>query len=150
MAGVTSGVGIFSGINSAQIIDQLMAIESVPKTQIQTRILDMKRQQAAFLDLNSRLASLKDAAAAFRLNKVFQTRSSTSSDADTLTATAGTDAAPGSYSFIVDRLVSTQQMLSAGFANRDSSAVGATSFTFESTQARLDKDVALSDLNGGA
>jgi flagellar hook-associated protein 2 len=150
MAGVTSGVGIFSGINSANIIDQLMAIESLPKTQIQARITDMKRQQAAFLDLNSRLGALKDAAAAFRLNKIFQTRSASSSDADTLTATAGTDAAPGSYSFIVDRLVSTQQMLSAGFANRDSSAMGATSFTFESTKARLDKDVALSDLNGGA
>jgi flagellar hook-associated protein 2 len=49
----------------------------------------------------------------------------------------------------VDRLVSTQQMLSTGFTNKDSAAVGATSFTFESTQARLDKDVALTDLNGG-
>src|SRR5262245_43203310 len=150
MAGVTSGVGIFSGIDSASIIDQLMSIESIPKTQIQARITDMKRQQAAYLDLNSRLSALKDAAAAFRLNKIFQTKNAASSDADTLTATAGTSAAPGSYSFIVDRLVSTQQLLSAGFANRDSAAVGATSFTFESTQARLDKDVALSDLNGGA
>src|SRR5262249_33946055 len=33
--------------------------------------------------------------------------------------------------------------------NQDSSALGATSFTFESTAARLDKDMALADLNGG-
>src|SRR5262245_48789736 len=113
MAGVQSGVGIFSGINSSQIIDQLMAIEALPKQRAQVRIADMKRQQAAYLDLNSRLGALRDAAAAFRTNKIFQTKNAASSDADTLSATASTSAAPGSYSFIVDRLVSTQQLLSA-------------------------------------
>src|SRR3954462_11422228 len=150
MAGIQSGTGLFSGINSSSIIDQLMALESIPKQRAQVRISDMKRQQAAYLDLNSRLNTLKGAAAAFRNNKIFQTKSAASSDTDTLSATATTAAAAGTYSFIVDRLVSTQQLLSAGFANRDSSAVGATSFTFEGTEARLDKDVALSDLNGGA
>jgi flagellar hook-associated protein 2 len=149
MAGVQSGVGIFSGIDSTNIINQLMQIEAIPKQRAQARIAQLQRQQAAYLDLNSRLGALKDAAAAFRTSKIFQTKSATSSNEDVLTATASVDAAAGSYSFLVDRLVSTQQMLSAGFANKDSSAVGATSFTFESTAARLDKDVALSDLNGG-
>ena len=31
MSGITSGTGVFSGINSAQIIDQLIAVESRPK-----------------------------------------------------------------------------------------------------------------------
>jgi flagellar hook-associated protein 2 len=149
MAGITSGVGIFSGIDSSSIIDQLMQIESIPKQQAQARIVQLQRQQAAYLDLNSRIGALKDAAAAFRTSKIFQTKSAVSSSDTVLKATASVDAAPGTYSFLVDRLVSTQQMLSAGFANQDSSAVGATSFTFESTAARLDKDVALSDLNGG-
>jgi flagellar hook-associated protein 2 len=149
MAGVQSSVGIFSGINTADVINQLLAIDAVPAQQAQQRVLQLQQQQAAYLDINSRLSALKDAAAAFRLNSIFQTKSATSSSTDTLSATADTTAAPGTYTFLVDRLVTTQQLLSTGFANKDSSAMGATSFTFESTQARLDKDVALTDLNGG-
>src|SRR5882762_4095384 len=125
MGGLTSGVGIFSGINSNSIITQLLAIDAVPKQQAQQRIMQLQRQQAAYLDLNSRLSALSDAAAAFRLNKIFQTKTATSSAPLTLTATASTDASQGTYSMLVDRLVSSQQLLSAGFTNKDSAAVGA-------------------------
>ncbi|MDX2131665.1 MAG: flagellar filament capping protein FliD [Planctomycetota bacterium] len=150
MGGITSGVGIFSGIDSQSIISQLLAIEARPRDQAQARIVQLQLQNSAYLDINSRLSALRTAAKAFRDNKTFQTRSATSSNPDVLRATASTDAAPGVYQFIVDRLVSTQQLLSRGFANRDVSAVGLTQVTLESTQARLDRDVELSDLNSGA
>lgn len=149
MSGITSSVGLFSGINTGQIIEQLLSIESRPKQQAQARILKLQLQQGAFLDLNTRLSSLRSAAKVFREAKTFQTKNAASSDEDVLTATAGTGASPGSYQFIVDRLVTTQQALSRGFANKDSAAIGATSFSFESVKARLDRDVALADLNGG-
>ena len=38
MGTITSGIGLVSGINTGQIIDQLMALESRPKTLLQTRI----------------------------------------------------------------------------------------------------------------
>ncbi|HYE62245.1 MAG TPA: flagellar filament capping protein FliD [Phycisphaerales bacterium] len=149
MAGITTGTGIFSGIDSASLISQLMAVEQRPKQLVQLRVQSLQFQQAAYLDLNSRLTALKTAAAAFRTSKSFQLKTATSTDSDILTATAGTTATAGSYTFIVDRLVTSQQLLSRGFANRDSAAVGATSLTFESTKARLDRDVALTELNGG-
>jgi flagellar hook-associated protein 2 len=150
MAGITSTTGLFSGIDTASLIEQLMAIESRPKQLVQRRVSALQVQQTAYLDLNARLSALKSAASAFRTAKTFQTKRATSSADTVLTATAGTTAAAGAYTFIVDRLVSTQQLLSGGFANKDSAAVGATSITFESTKARLDRDVALTDLNGGA
>jgi len=149
MPGITTGTGLFSGIDTATLIGQLMAVEARPKQQIQLRVQTLQFQQGAFLDLNSRLSALKTAAASFRIDKTFAKKTSTSSDEDVLTATASTSATAGSYTFIVDRLVSTQQLLSRGFANKDSAAVGATSLTFESTKARLDRDVSLSELNGG-
>lgn len=149
MGGISSGTGIFSGIDTTSLINQLLAIEARPRALAQQRVLDLQKQQAAYLGLNSKIQALKTAASSFRLNKVFQTNKATSSDDSILTATASTSATPGTYSFIVDRLVSTQQFISRGFADASSTGVNAGSFTFESAAARLDRETSLSDLNGG-
>src|SRR5262249_17732419 len=132
-----------------QLIDQLIAVESRPKILAQQRVLELQQQQAAYLDLNSKLQALQTAAAAFRVNNIFKSNLATSSAPDVLSATASTDAIPRSYQFSVDRMVSTQQVLSRGFASATSGLTAGT-FTFESAAARLDRDVSLSDLNGGA
>lgn len=149
MSGISLGTGLASGIDSRSLINQLIALESRPAILIQRRLINLQGQQAAYLDINSRLSALKTAADSFRIQNIFDTKQATSSDGDVLTATASGAAATGSYSFTVDRLVSSQQVLTRGFADRDTSAIGASSFTFESAAARLDRDIALSDLNGG-
>ncbi len=149
MGGITTGVGIFSGIDSASLIDQLISVQSRPKILAQQRVIQLKSQQSAFLDINSRLNNFKTAAASFRINNIFASRSVASSNESVLTATASSAAVPGSYNFIVDRLVSTQQMLTRGFADLDSSAIGISSLSFESDAARLDNNTALADLNNG-
>lgn len=150
MSGITSGTGIFSGIDSASIIDKLIEVESRPKQLAAARIVSLQQQRAAFLDINSRINSLKNAAAKFRLDKIFDKKTATSSNENVLTATTSLGAANGSYTFRVDRLVTTQQDLSRGFADRASTGLGLSTMIFESAKARLDSNVALSDLNGGA
>ncbi|MEC9374430.1 MAG: flagellar filament capping protein FliD, partial [Planctomycetota bacterium] len=149
MSGITSGVGIFSGINSAQLIEQLLSIEARPKNLAQQRLLNLQGQRSAFLDVNSALLGLRTAAAGFNSKKVFQASRATSSNTSVLTATAGVNAAEGSYNLTVTRLVSTAQKVSRGFADKDTSGVGATSFTFEVGGGRLDSETLLSELNGG-
>lgn len=149
MSGVTSGVGLFSGIDRNQIISQLLQIEAQPRTQAQARLIQFQAINAAYLDLSSRMQAVKTAANSLRTKNVFGSAAATSSDDKVLTATANADAAVGSYTFIVDRLVSTQQRLSKGFADKTTTGLGATSFSFESGKARLDRDMALSDLNDG-
>lgn len=149
MSGVTSGVGLFSGIDRNQIINQLLQIEAQPRTQAQARLVQFQAINAAYLDLSSRMQALKTAANSIRTKNIFGSAAATSSDDKVLTATANADAAVGSYTFIVDRLVSTQQRLSKGFADKTTTGLGATSFSFESGKARLDRDMSLSDLNDG-
>lgn len=149
MSGISSSVGVFSGIDSRSLIDQLLAIEARPKTQAQLRIRELQGQSASLLDINSRISALRTAASNFRLNSTFKTKSATSSDADVLTATAANTAGVGTYAFRVERLVSTQQLLTRGFSDRGTSGVGVTTLKFESAQARLDRNVALADLNDG-
>lgn len=149
MGGITSSVGIFSGINTQQLIQQLLQVESRPKQVIQSRLIQLQSKQAAFLDINSRMGSLRTAAGKFRIENTFDSRRATSSNPDVLSATAGRGAQEGSFRFVVDRLVSTRQMLSRGFADRNSTGVGASKFTFDPPEARLNRDMNLSDLNGG-
>lgn len=150
MGGISSGVGIFSGIDSRQLIEQLLALAGRPKVAAQRRIAQLQTQQAGYLDVNSRVQALQQAAAAFRTAKVFDTKSVSTSNAEVLSAVATTGAAEGAYTFVVDRLVSTQQFLSRGFADANASSLGAEAFTFEGAEGRLDRDMALADLNGGA
>lgn len=149
MGRITSGTGIFSGLNTTQIIDQLIEASSGPKRQSQNRQSQLQFQQSAYLDINTRIGALRDSARSFRTDKTFQAKTATASDSDAVSVSASNSASPGTYTFLVDRLVTTQQGLSRGFSDRNDSALGATAFTFEGAEARLDKDINLSDLNNG-
>lgn len=149
MGSITTGVGLISGINSAQLIDQLIALESTGKTRLQQRIADLQTQSTAMLDINARLLNLKNAARSFRFDKVFQSMSAASSDEDVIAATASKTAQAGIYKFIVKQLVSTSQKLSKGFADKTSSPLGLTSMSFEFGHGGLSSDKSLEELNGG-
>lgn len=149
MGGITTGVGLFSGIDSASLIDQLISAQSRPIILAQNRVFELRQQQAAYLDINSRLSAFKTAAESFRVGNIFSTRSSASNNESVLTATASSAAIAGSYNFVVDRLVTTQQLLTRGFADLDSTSIGLDSLTFESEDARLDSNTPLADLNNG-
>ncbi len=150
MSGITSGVGIFSGIDSASLISQLLAIESRPKVAAQQRLLELQTQQGAYLDINSTLLGLKSAADAFRAQNIFRGATASTSNAELLTATASAGATEGSFKFTVDRLVSTHQSISRGFTDQDTSGVGASSFSFELGGGAVTNETLLSELNGGA
>jgi len=149
MSGITTGIGLFSGIDTGSLISQLLALEARPRDLAQQRILQLQVQQSAYLDINSKFSALRSAAASFRTGFIFDSMGATSSDSTVLSAIASRTAAPGTYSFLVDRLVSSQQLLSRGFGDKDTTSLNASSFTFESADGRLDRDVALADLNDG-
>ncbi|MCB9846815.1 MAG: flagellar filament capping protein FliD [Phycisphaeraceae bacterium] len=149
MGGISSSTGLFSGIDTASLIEQLLAIDARPKQLAQNRVAELQTQQTAFLDINSRLLALKSAAAKFNSNKVFDATRASSSNTDALTATASDNATLGSFNFTVSRLVSTHQLISRRFADDNTSGQGATEFTFEIGKGSLTSDTNLADLNGG-
>jgi flagellar hook-associated protein 2 len=148
MGGITTGVGLFSGIDTGSLIEQLISIESRPKVLAQTRLIQLQSQQAAYISINSQMKAIENLAKAFRTDNVFKNKKALVSNESLLSATASQDALPGSYNFVVDRLVSSQQMLSRGFSTNDAAA-GLSTLTFEGAEARLDRDTQLADLNNG-
>src|SRR4051794_8473898 len=106
MGTITSGVGLISGINTGQLIDQLIAIDSAPVTSLQQRNQEIQARQVAFQDINAKLLALKLSASSLADPKLFGSTTATSSNPTALTATTSAGATPGTYDFTVSRLVS--------------------------------------------
>ncbi len=150
MSGISVGTGLISGINTAQLIDQLLAIDARPKAILQRRVTVLQSQNTAFAEITAKLLALKSTLGNMTDPATFRNTSSTSSNTNVLTATSSNSAAPGVYNFNVSRLVTTQQSLSRGFADQSTTNVGAGTLSFEPAAARLDRDTSLVNLNGGA
>ena len=149
MSGISTGIGLVSGINSTQIIEQLLALESRGKLPIQQRYSVLQTAKTALLDVNARLLNLRNSASNLRLGNVFTAMTATSADETSLAARASKDTPPGTYQFAVGRLVSTSQILSRGFTTKDATPLGLDNLSFEWGDAGLERDIALADLRGG-
>jgi flagellar hook-associated protein 2 len=149
MSGISSGVGLASGINTSAIIEQLLAIDARAKTPFQTQITRTQGSKTALLDVNARLLAVRSASTKFRLGRVFDQMTTKSNDEAVLTATAKAGTPSGNYAFNVSRLSSTSQVLSRGFASRDVSPLGVTSMTVEFGDAAIARSQTLNSIRGG-
>ena len=150
MGSISTGVGLVSGIDSASLIESLLAIDQRGKIPIQVRLAQLSTAKSALLDVNSRLLSLQTTASAFRNNRIFQSVLTTSSHPEQVGVTATGSPRPGSYSLMVKQLATRSQFLTAGYASRDSAPLGLESMSFELGNGRMTRDAALAELNGGA
>jgi flagellar hook-associated protein 2 len=149
MGRISSGIGLVSNIDYRSIIDQLMTLEARPKDQLKERIDQATERKLAYTDLSTRLAGLKLTATTLKKPSTFQAAGTKSSNENVLTATAANGASMGNYQFQVARLVTTQQSVSAGFADFNSARVGAGTVTIEQGGGELSTQTLLSQLNGG-
>ncbi len=149
MGRISTTTGLISGINTGSIIDQLIALDSRPKTQLQTRITTANQQKDAYNGLLSQLKDLKTVGTTLTTPSTFQAAATTSSDEKVLTATAASGAAVGTFQFQVARLVSAQQAVTGGFADPNQTKVGAGTITLSQGGGEIATQTNLTALNGG-
>src|SRR2546430_5463259 len=82
MAGITSSIGLASGLPTKDIIDQLMSLEARPKTLLKNRMDAANAQRLAYTDLAARLTSIRLSASAFKKTATFQQAVARSSNED--------------------------------------------------------------------
>ena len=149
MGTITTGTGLISGLNIQEIVTQLMALERRPLNQVKARIETVTQEKTAYTELSARLLAAKAAISRLARTTSFTVKKAASSNDSILTAIAGDAASLDSYTFRVQSLVTTHQLVSAGFASR-TSPVGAGTITFETGRGNVAPTTHLSDLNGGA
>lgn len=149
MSGITSGIGLVSGLPTADLISQLMQLERRPITRLESRVAGIQTQRTAWADLAARLLAAKTSATRFRQTGFFKQFKSHSSNADVLTAVAREAASPGTYSFTVHSLVTNHQLVGQGFTDADDTPVGAGSVSIEIGHGKVNPSTTLDQLLGG-
>jgi flagellar hook-associated protein 2 len=96
MAGIRLG-GIASGLDTDQIISQLMAIERRPMTLLQKRSENLTTESNAWRDLNSRLLNLQTKLSNLVNAANWDAKRASVADSSSVTATAKTTAALGTH-----------------------------------------------------
>ncbi len=120
--GLFSIGGIASGLDTSDIVTQLMQLERQPVTRLEQRQQDLQTTRDAWGDLNTRLSSLRSATDALRRpNSFTNLMSVSSSDPDAVAVTRGDRPVDASQlSFTVEQLATRMQQSSAhAFQGRD-------------------------------
>lgn len=151
MGAITSSTGLISGLDTESIISQLIALESRPKTAIESRNTVLAAQQTAYQTVNAQLLGLKNAAQGIRSDEAFEATNASSSNEAVATVSSSIGAAVGNYSLTVRQLVGSQQTISRGYADADATFIAPEGglLTFNRGEARLDRETRLNELNGG-
>lgn len=102
--------GLASGLDTASIIEQFMALEAVPQTKLKTQVTTEQSKISALQKLNTALATLassaKSLADASKDSGTWGTLKATSSAAG-VTVSAGSTAQPGSLDVTVDAIATS-------------------------------------------
>lgn len=117
MATSSMGIdGLVSGLNTTDLINQLMSVEAGPQTLLKSKQSDTQTFIAALQALNTKVASLGTAATTASAATSWAALTATSS-ATSVTATATTSASPTQVSFTVDKLAQRQVSLTDVFTD---------------------------------
>ncbi len=144
--------GLSTGIDTSTLIKQLIAVER-RQQQLYTKRQDVwKERKAALSELQTKLKSLKDAAAALSDSRELRAYSTASSDTDIMTAEASHNAFEGNHSVVVNQLANAERWVHTGGLKFAESLVGAGTFIYSyngtETVLTTTADTTLEDLVG--
>jgi flagellar hook-associated protein 2 len=149
MAGGTS-VGLASGIDYGQLINDLIELEQKPIAKLEEKISLNEIKQEAYTELMTQSLGVKLSMFDLATQSTFEKKLAESSNDSILSASATSAATVGTHTFQVARLAAASVNVSNGFSDQDASTVGSGSLTFELGGRRLDQSVDLDVLNNGA
>ena len=128
MTSITS-TGVGSGLDVETLVSKLVAAESTPITQLQTRTDKLQTQLSAYGKLQSYLSTLRDAASKLNAVDTWAPTKASSSNSSAVTVSASSSATAGSLAVAVNQLAASQTLASGVIAS--SGSVGTGSITIE-------------------
>lgn len=147
MGRIASSIGLITGIPIEDTVNQLLAVSARPRDALLRRTEQLQTQQVAITELSASAIGVQLAIQNLRNSTPFETKNVSSSDDSLLTtAVTGTPVA-GTYRFTPIRRAQAHQLLSSGFAAKDT-AVGAGDVSIR-FGGFVDKGILLDEINGG-
>jgi flagellar hook-associated protein 2 len=111
--------GLASGLDDAQIIQDLLAIQQEQVTNLQNNGTQVEAQQSAFQQIQTQLTQLQSDVNTLTQSQqsVFNNFTVASSDPSLVTAAASSSAVPGTYSLTVNNVATASEIASQGFSS---------------------------------
>ncbi len=106
--------GLVSGLNTTELISQLMRVEAQGQTALKTKAVKAQSTISAYQSINAAFLGMSTAAGAFAAGSAWSAMKATSSNESALSATAGSGALAGTVTFDVTALASGASMVSSG------------------------------------
>jgi flagellar hook-associated protein 2 len=129
--GTISSTGLGSGLDVKSIVSQLVAIEKLPLTQLQTQATKFQTQLSTYGTIKSQVSTLYDASALLSGPSGWNAQAATSSNATAVGVTADNTASAASLSVEVSQLARAQTAASVAVtAGTDTGVSGTLNINF--------------------
>lgn len=102
--------GLATGMDTQSIIDQLVQLEQRPIVNYQREISELEETKGAWRDVNGRLDKLENRATDLKLSATYNSRNTSSSNEDVVTATASNSSDEANYSVTVHSTARAQRV----------------------------------------
>ena len=114
--------GLTSGLDTESIVNQLMSAQRTKQTKVENKKQKLEWKQEIWKGLNTKIYGFyKDSLSKMKYSSNYSTKKASVSDSTKLTATAGTNAAAGSYKAEINKIASAQYVTSGKLSYKDSS-----------------------------
>lgn len=133
---VTTSTGLFSGVNTDQLIQQILSIESQPIAGLKQKSSGYQAQISSYGSIKSALTKLQDSLANLKSSAIY-TIGATSSDTSSLTASATSSASEGTYNIKINNLATAQSIYSTTFASEDAAVADLSSNATQKLQIQV-------------
>ncbi|GAB4139222.1 MAG: hypothetical protein Tsb009_08010 [Planctomycetaceae bacterium] len=148
MGTIRSGIGLASGINTGELVQQLITLQRAPIVRLENRVTEFQITQTALKTLEANLLTLSASTQTLGNLSNFTSFAVSNSDSLQISTTTDDTVQPGTYEFQSIRLASTFQALSKGFANSDQQSVGTGTLVI-ANGGELNRPTPLDSLNSG-
>ncbi|QDU11990.1 flagellar filament capping protein FliD [Gimesia aquarii] len=149
MSGISSGVGLATGLNITEIVDALIGVQRNALVRLADRASGFEAVEGGIKTLEANLLSLNSTVQTLGLESTFETLQATSSDTSQFSVAANSTATAATYQLQGLRTSSNHQVISKGFADSDTTQIGTATTITLSNGGKLDQPKLLEELNNG-
>lgn len=149
MSGISSGVGLATGLNINEIVDAIIGVQRNALVKLANRASAFEATEGGIKTLEANLLTLNNSVKKLGQKSTFETLKATSSDTSQFNVAANSTATAASYQLQGLRLASNHQVVSKGFADADTTPIGTATTIALSQGGKLDESKLLEELNNG-
>ncbi|WP_339728459.1 flagellar filament capping protein FliD [uncultured Gimesia sp.] len=149
MSGLSSGVGLATGLNITEIVDAIIGVQKNALVRLANRASAFEATEGGIKTLEANLLTLNSSVQKLNLESTFETLQATSSDTSQFSVAANSTATSATYQLQGLRKSSNHQVISNGFADADTTPIGTATTITLSGGGQLDQPKLLEELNDG-